>query len=57
MASDCLVSTTKDYGIDMHPEEIKILRESLMQMLMSLRLNETQEEKQQLIRNMLLKVK
>jgi len=57
MASDYLVSTTKTYGINMHPEEVKIVRQALMEMLLGMRLNETQEDKQQLIRNLLLKLR
>jgi hypothetical protein len=47
----------KDCGIDMHPEEVKLMRQALMEMLVKLRINETQEEKQQMIRQMLLKIK
>lgn len=41
----------------MHPEEVKLMRAALMEMLVKLRINETQEDKQQMIRQMLLKIK
>ena len=41
----------------MNPEEVKVLRQALIEMLVKLRINETQEDKQQMIRNMLLKIK
>lgn len=57
MASDYSENITKDCGIDMHPEEVKLMRQALMEMLVKLRINETQEDKQQMIRQMLLKIK
>ena len=57
MVSACLASITKHCGIDMNPEEVKLLRQALLEMLVKLRINETQEDKQQAIRNLLLKIK
>lgn len=41
----------------MHPEEIKIVRQALIEMLVKLRISETQEDKQHMIRQILLKTK
>lgn len=41
----------------MHPEEVKMIRQALMNMLLGLRLNETNEPAQNLIRNLLTKIK
>lgn len=41
----------------MNPDEVKIIRQALMEMLVKLRINETQEDKQTMIRQMLLKIK
>lgn len=57
MASVCLANITKDYGIDMNPDEVRLLRQALIEMLVKLRINETQEDKQSMIRQMLLKIK
>lgn len=57
MVSAYLENITKHCGINMHPEEIKVMRQALMEMLLKLRINEQQEDKQALIRNMLLKIK
>lgn len=57
MALSCLANITKDCGIDMHPEEVKLIRQALMNMLVGLRLNETNEPTQNLIRSLLTKIK